>query len=606
MIQQPSNSTSDRPFPAQPCVDRYFAASSIEDARQRVTRCIERGDGPALIVGASGTGKTLLMGVLAEQFADRFDVAMLACAQLCTRRVLLQAILFELNLPYRYHVEGELRLTLLDHLLRSQRCRNGMLLLVDEAQSLPLRLLEEIRLMSNLVRNGQPRVRLVLAGSPLLEETFAAAELESFQQRLASRCYLAPMNRAETAEYIRAQLAASGLDPQRVFLAEALDAVFDATDGVPRLVNQVCDRALLLAGETATDTLGRSHVQAAWADLQQLPTPWETEPTALASSPASSVIEFGQLSDVGVAEVPDEPVESAAPFGPALGPDWDEPPQTAEWEHEDLLEPTTLDENDEEIGGWSPDAGESNEPQLEPALVAVRTEDASAAGEAVDTPVADGAGDEALARDPFGEDFAEEEIVLEEFAALGEVFRVETPRVAEQSTGGHMSTLVRQILDVAERRAHATGPEGPPSVDLKVDIETDEDRVALETVPLITLTTAPSAVGVDTFDPVYPDDEMVVVEEVTNLAAAAATIRYPGVEDAASKVAASPRDDCDVVALAPEAEIDEPSDETDSLEESFEDDVLIVEDFPADSAAGMVTVRRQDYSQLFANLRRQS
>ena len=84
------------------------------------------------------------------------------------------------------------------------------MLLVDEAQALPPALLDELRVMTNLVRGGVPRVRLVLAGSAALEEAFASLELESFSQRLSARCYLAPLSREETSQFIRAQVAASG------------------------------------------------------------------------------------------------------------------------------------------------------------------------------------------------------------------------------------------------------------------------------------------------------------------------------------------------------------------------------------------------------------
>ena len=148
---------------------------------------------------------------------DRFRVAMLASARLCTRRALLQNILFELKLPYRDRDEGELRLSLIDALEPSDECPHGMLLIVDEAHMLPLRLLEEIRMITNLVRQGQPRVRLVLAASMVLDERMASPRLESFNQRVAARCYLQSMNRDETCGYIRAQIGAVGGNPDRVF-----------------------------------------------------------------------------------------------------------------------------------------------------------------------------------------------------------------------------------------------------------------------------------------------------------------------------------------------------------------------------------------------------
>src|SRR4029079_10797128 len=235
----------ERVFPSYPQVARYFPGSSIEDARNRLGRAIERGNGPAIVVGGPGTGKSLLLQVLASQFHEKFDVVLPACARLCTRRALLQAILFELGLSYRSRDEGELRLSLLDHLLSKEECPSGLLLLVDEAQTLPPSLLDELRVLTNLVRGGQPRVRLVLAGSSSLEECFTEPELESFSQRLAVRCYLGPFSREEASQFVRSQVAACRVNPDDIFPADAYTAIFEATDGVLRLVNQLCDRALV-------------------------------------------------------------------------------------------------------------------------------------------------------------------------------------------------------------------------------------------------------------------------------------------------------------------------------------------------------------------------
>src|SRR5690242_21397023 len=108
--------------------------------------------------------------MLARHFRGRFQVAHLAGARLGTRRALLQNILFELKLPYRDMDEGELRLSLIDHLEPQAGGPAGLLLLVDEAHALPLRLLEEIRLLTNVIRDGTARMRLVLAGGTALEE----------------------------------------------------------------------------------------------------------------------------------------------------------------------------------------------------------------------------------------------------------------------------------------------------------------------------------------------------------------------------------------------------------------------------------------------------
>lgn len=281
-----------RPFVSVPRTDLYFAGKVVESARLTLTRCIQRAEGPCLLIGPAGCGKTLLCHLLAEQFRDEMEVSLLSGGGVTTRRGLLQATLFALKQPYRGMDEGELRLSLIDYLTLDDRCPHGTLLLVDEAHTLPLRLLEEVRTFTNLVVDGQPCVHLVLTGAPVLEERLGSPRLESFSQRLAARCYLEAFNRTETQEYVHAALRGAG-GAEQIFPAEACDAVARATNGVPRLINQLCDHALLLACAAGRREVAAACIDEAWSDLQQLPTPSHESP---AGGP-EGVIEFGQLDD---------------------------------------------------------------------------------------------------------------------------------------------------------------------------------------------------------------------------------------------------------------------------------------------------------------------
>jgi len=284
-----------RAFAAAPSPERFFSSAAGQSARATLSRIIERGEGPGVIIGPSGTGKTLLCQRLAADFRDRLAVAMLTSGRVCTRRALLQAILYELRLPYRGMEEGELRLSLIDHVTPDGSDHPGLLLLVDEAHTLRWQLLEELRMITNLVRDGQPRVRVVLAGGPQLEERLASPKLDSFSQRIAARCYLGTLSREETANFVRHQIVVSGGEPDRVFEAAAYDAIYAATDGVPRLVNQLCDHALVLAVLAECRPVGAAVVEEAWSDLQQLPSPWQMTTSA---GETSRVVEFAALDDL--------------------------------------------------------------------------------------------------------------------------------------------------------------------------------------------------------------------------------------------------------------------------------------------------------------------
>ncbi len=402
-----------RPFVAAPLVTSYFPSASAECARQTLIRAVDRAEGPGLIIGPAGVGKTLLCRVLAARFQQTFQVAMLSSTRIITRKALLQNILFELGLPYRDMEEGELRLALLDHLQPHEGCPDGILLIVDEAHLLPLRLLEEIRMITNLVRDGQPRVRLVMAGSGKLDEKFASPKLTSFNQRIAARCYLEPFSQEDTIDYVQSRLGAAGGNIDSIFDATALRAIYQATDGIPRLVNQVCDHALVMAFAGGLRQIDAAGIEEAWADLQQLPGPWSE---AAAAGPAESAIEFGELEP----ELHRDPV--------AYGFD----------------EPVTIS---------IPQFGSHETFDLHPAAEAIDDVDEQIDPEPTATPLTI-----AAVRDPFGDGFDEEEIVIDQTVIRSAEIFANRPRV--NSREGR--ELVASLLDEEEVELLST-PTDPPS-----------------------------------------------------------------------------------------------------------------------------------------------
>jgi len=306
---------SSRPFLAVPQTNLYFPATAIESARCKLTRCIERAEGCGLLIGATGMGKTLLCEVLAEHFSGQLTPLLLANLRLTTCKELLQALLYQLGAPHLRLQEGELRLSLIDHLHPEGAHPNGILLIADEAHTLPPRLFEELRLLTNMVRNGNPRIRLIMAGGPVLEERFAQPRMASFNQRISARCYLAPFTANESSEYIRAQTAGAGADPDQLWNETALRAIHRHANGCPRLINQLCDQALVLAASVTCRQLTETEIDAAWADLQQIPlvTGRDTVASIDDQNPENhtAVIEFGSLDgdSVAVAEMETDPVQ---------------------------------------------------------------------------------------------------------------------------------------------------------------------------------------------------------------------------------------------------------------------------------------------------------
>lgn len=288
-----------RPFVSTPDVERFYSARVVHQALTKACSTIDRASGTVLIVGPTGSGKTLFLNMIEDQFRSVYRVVNLACARLAERHDLLQNILFELNQPYLNMSEGELRLALIDYLKPGMECPNGILLLVDDAHLLTPALFDEIRLLTNLVRDGLPRAQLVLAGNMRLEENLMDSSLESFNQRIAARCYLENFTAAETEGYIFAAIARAGGLGNEIFTLDGIEAVYEVSQGCPRLVNQVCDHAMILAASTNTTTIDAECIHEAWADVQHMPNSWAeaAAQTMQSRDDVACEVEFGSLED---------------------------------------------------------------------------------------------------------------------------------------------------------------------------------------------------------------------------------------------------------------------------------------------------------------------
>ena len=256
---------------ASPRTQFYHPAAEIDTALKGIERCIRRAEGAALVVGQPGTGKSLLLLKLAEQIRDDFDVALLTGASICTRRALWQAILAAIGEPYRGIDETELRIAIVERIRGLAAAGSGLVILVDEAHTLPTRLIEELRLLTN-VPTPLPAVHIVLAGSGRLDEMLGSPRMASLAQRVAVRGYLEPLDHAETLAYLQTQTRSAGLQWDELFAAGCDDAVYRVTEGVPRLINQVCDHALVIVAE-CDRLVTPADIAAAWRDIQRLPAP---------------------------------------------------------------------------------------------------------------------------------------------------------------------------------------------------------------------------------------------------------------------------------------------------------------------------------------------
>lgn len=238
-----------RPFPATPDPARYYPSTSHERAIARLQGGLADGEGVLVLTGAPGTGKTLLCHCLLERLGSRANITFLTNSHVGNRAGLLQAILFDLSLPYEGRGEQEMRLALTDHLLRGYEQGRSTILILDEAQHLTPDLLEELRLLGNLEARSGKALQVVLVGQPALLETLRRPELAALWQRLMIRAEVEPLALQEAADYLLHHVRIAGGRPERLFADEALELLSRQTHGVPRLLNQAAHQALNLAAE---------------------------------------------------------------------------------------------------------------------------------------------------------------------------------------------------------------------------------------------------------------------------------------------------------------------------------------------------------------------
>lgn len=223
------------------------------------------------LTGEVGTGKTTICRAFMEQIPEQVDLALILNPAL-TVVELLQAICQEFHIPLQQNETS--RMVLVDklnsYLLQAHANGRRPVLMIDEAQNLSVEVLEQLRLLTNLETSKQKLLQIFLIGQPELQEMLQRKELRQLAQRITARYHLTPLNETETLEYIRHRLAVAGVE-RPLFSRSALRRIHRLSDGVPRLINMLCDRALLGAFATHRQTVDASIVRQAAAELEGAP-----------------------------------------------------------------------------------------------------------------------------------------------------------------------------------------------------------------------------------------------------------------------------------------------------------------------------------------------
>ncbi|MCF6180159.1 MAG: AAA family ATPase, partial [Geopsychrobacter sp.] len=239
----------EKPFHITPNPRFIFLSKKHKEAFAHLLYGVRQRVGFLSLVGEVGTGKTTVLRTLLRQLEQaNYQVALIFNPCLSALE-LLQSIHREFGIPYQ---EGDRNLaslhdTLNDFLLEQRKQGKTVVLVIDEAQNLDPAVLEQLRLLSNLETATDKLLQLIIVGQPELDEVLNRRELRQLKQRLAVRYRLTTMDAEDTVAYIRHRLKIAGFGGAKLFTDKALKKIYRLTDGLPRLINILCDRALLVA-----------------------------------------------------------------------------------------------------------------------------------------------------------------------------------------------------------------------------------------------------------------------------------------------------------------------------------------------------------------------
>jgi type II secretory pathway predicted ATPase ExeA len=287
------------PFRLSPDPQFLYLSKQHARAKAYMESTIWFTDGFVVITGEIGSGKTTLIESFLRELGSDVVVAQINQTQVSSLDF-LQAVLVQFGFSPFKMKKGELIATLNGFLIEQYAAGRKVLLIVDEAQNLSLRVLEEIRLLSGVETTKEKVLRIILAGQPELNEKLDAPELVQLMQRVRLRFHLTTLSAPEMRAYVQHRLEVAGADRQ-IFEEKTFAELYKYTGGVPRLVNTLCDTAMMAAYNADRDVVKVTDVTSAVEELQ-----WS---------------EFGQRVQQTQSRRPDSPamLDAGAAFMPAGG-----------------------------------------------------------------------------------------------------------------------------------------------------------------------------------------------------------------------------------------------------------------------------------------------
>ncbi len=256
-----------KPFELAPNPDFFFPGAAHKRALTYLNYAVKEKTGFIMLIGEVGSGKTTLI----RDFVSRLDQRV-TVAKVFNTKVNFEQLVAMINDDFGLDGTGKDKVTLLKDLYHFLIAEHGKgrspVLIIDEAQNLSSTVLEEVRMLSNLETDDAKLLQIVLVGQPELAAVLSLDELRQLRQRVSIACRLSPLTREECEEYIYHRLAVAGNREAVQLPPEALDSIYAYSNGIPRLVNILCNFLLLTAFAEETRTISREMVADIIAELQ--------------------------------------------------------------------------------------------------------------------------------------------------------------------------------------------------------------------------------------------------------------------------------------------------------------------------------------------------
>ncbi|MGK0440986.1 MAG: MSHA biogenesis protein MshM [Pseudohongiellaceae bacterium] len=264
---------NEQPFGLTPNTSYFYNVKAYREAFNMLHVALSNGEGFIKVVGEVGTGKTLLCRKLLNSLDESYYTAYIPNPFL-NPVALYKALAEELGVKCKTR-DGvnEFQKSINERLVELVAEGKRVVLIIDEAQTMPEKTLEALRLISNLETETSKLIHIVLFGQPELDRLLAMHELRQLRQRITFSCHLPPLDKEGVSHYIQHRLSTAGYNGEQLFNQRAIAMLTRASRGVPRLVNMLCHKSLMCAYGKGASQIDREHVIAAINDTEDVVAP---------------------------------------------------------------------------------------------------------------------------------------------------------------------------------------------------------------------------------------------------------------------------------------------------------------------------------------------